>query len=147
MKTYFKSTIAIIFASTLGLTSCFDLAPGASDAEASLKDTMAQSLTTDLAETCEYDNRDTEDFLREETGIVTRMNNPAEPDNQVFIIQNPNSSMRYVACNMPDALKTDGLKVTFDAEKKRVGAEERWYAHPIKLTKIHNNSGGVASTN
>ena len=147
MKNYFKSTIAIIFASTLGLTSCFDLAPGASDAEASLKDTVAQSLTMELAASCDYDNRDTEDFLKEEVGIVTRMNNPAEPDNQVFIIQNPNTSMRYVACNMPDALKADGIKIVFDAEKKMVGPEERWYAHPIKLTMIHSNSGGVASSN
>jgi len=147
MKNYFKSTIAIIFVSTLGLTSCFDLSPGATDAEASLKETMAQSLTMELAKTCDYDDRVTEDMLKEEPGIVTRMNNPADPENAVYIIQHPDNSMRYVACNMPDALKVDGIKIVFDAEKKAVGAEERWYAHPIKLTVIHSNSNGLASNN
>ena len=150
MKNYVNSTIAIIFASSLSLTGCFDIAPGATDAEASLKQTMAQSLTMELPNTaCDYDNRETEMILKEETGIVTRMNNPAEPETPVFIIQNPNNSMRYVACNMPAGLKSDGMKVTFDAEKKRVGDEERWIAHPIKLTRIHNssNGGSFASNN
>lgn len=147
MKNYFKSTIAIIFVSSLGLTSCFDLTPGATDAEASLKETMAQSLTMDLSGSCDFDRMKTEDYLKEETGIVTRMNNPADPDNDIFLIQNPDNSMRYVACNMPDGLKVDGMKVTFDAEKKMVDGTERWYAHPIKLTKIYNNTGGLASTN
>ena len=147
MKNYFKSTIAILFVSSLGLTSCFDLSPGATDAEASLKETMAQSLTMELAETCEYDSRVTEDALKEEPGIVTRMNNPADPENAVFVIQHPDNSMRYIACNMPDALKVDGMKIVFDAEKKMVDANERWYAHPIKLTKIHSTDGGLASNN
>lgn len=148
MKNYVKSTIAILFMGSVALTGCFDLAPGASDAEASLKQTAAQSLSMELAKSCEFDSRDTEAIMKEETGIVTRMNNPAEPETSVFIINDPVSQMRYVACNMPDGLKIDGMKVTFDAEKKAVGENERWYAHPIKLTHIHSaeaNNGGVAS--
>lgn len=144
MKNYVNSTIAFIFASSLSLTGCFDVAPGATDAEASLRQTVAQSMTMELPNVpCDYDNRETEMFLKEETGIVTRMNNPAVPDEPLYVIQNPNNSMRYVACNMPDNLKSDGMKVTFDAEKKKVGDEERWIAHPIKLTKIHNNANGA----
>lgn len=147
MKNYVKSTIAILFVSSISLTSCFDLAPGASDAEASLKQTAAQSLSMELATSCEFDALKTESIMKQETGIVTRMSNPAEPENDVFLINDPVSQMRYVACNMPEGLKFDGMKVTFDAEKKEVGETEKWYAHPIKLTQIYSaevNNGGVA---
>ena len=147
MKNYVKSSIAILFFASVGITSCFDLAPGASDAEASLKQTAAQSLSMELATSCEFDDRDTEAMMNQETGIITRMNNPADPENEVFLINDPVSQMRYVACNMPDGLKIEGMKVTYDAEKKAVGENEKWYAHPIKLTHIYSaetSGNGVA---
>ncbi len=140
MKNYFKSTIAILLVSSFSFTSCLDLTSGATDAESSLKQTFAESMTMELpAMACDFDDRATTDILKEETGIVMQLNQ-VDGEDPAFVIQDPNNSMRYVACNMPDALKVEGMKVTFDAEKKQVGDNERWYAHPIKLTVIHDAS-------
>ena len=148
MKNYFKSTIAILAFSSFTFTSCLDLTPGATDAEASLRQTVAQSMSMELPQgACDFDDRKTVDRVREETGIVVRIANTSDPENPTYIIDIPNEGMRYTMCNMPDAAKRDGMKITFDAEKKEIYANERWAAHPSKLTRIYSATGGDDDTN
>jgi hypothetical protein len=143
MKNYSKSTIAIFLFSAFSFTSCLDLAPGATDAEASLNQSVHERMTTELPlVACDYDSRKTTQLLKEKTGVVMAVNDPSAPDQQLFLIQIPNEGIRYTACNMPQELKSDGMKVTFNAEEKEIYPEERWIAHPMKLTEILNTQGG-----
>jgi hypothetical protein len=140
MKNYVKSTIAMVFVSSFAFTSCLDLT--ASDADASLRQTVAQSATMDLSSIpCDFDSRKSVNTLVEQTGIVTKLQDPSRTDASLFVIQMPGEAIRYIACNMPESAKVDGMKITFDAEVKEIYPEEKWMASPLKLLKIHNMEG------
>lgn len=150
MKNYFKSTIAFSLFSMFAFTSCFDIAPGATDAEASIKQTVAQNTVIELPqEACGFDDRKTTKMLVEKTAMIVAMRNAEDPENPIFIFTIPAEGRRFVACNIPNELKIEGLQVTFDAEEKEIYAHERWMAHPMKLTKVHrmDGSGGPTAEN
>ena len=147
MKNYFKSTIAFSLFSVFAFSGCFDIAPGATDAEASLKQTVSQSISNELADApCGFDDRKTTDILKEKTAVVVALRNQANPEMPTYILEIPSEALRYVACNMPDEIKIEGVKVTFDAQEKEIYANERWMAHPIKLTRIHGMDGSGGET-
>jgi hypothetical protein len=146
MKNYLKYTIALLFVSSIAFTSCLDLTSNATDADASLKQTFSQSVNDEMRLLpCDYDNRKTTQMLIEQVGIVTQMANPANSELPLFVIQIPGEALRYTACNMPDAIKKDGLKITFDGERKEIFPEEKWIASPLKLTQIHGSNGNGSS--
>ena len=143
MKNYSKSTIAFFLFSAFTFTSCFDINPGATDAEASIKASVNDAVNVELpAQACDFDSRKTTQMLTEKTGVVMSIADPSAPDQKLFLIQIPDEGIRYVACNMPDALKSDGMKVTFNGEEKEIYSQERWAAHPMKLTRIFSMQGG-----
>lgn len=143
MKNYLRNTIALLFGCAIALTGCFDLSSNATDADASLKQTVSNSINDEIRLTaCDYDNRKTLEVMREQVGIVTQMANPASPEMPLYVIQIPGQALRFTACNMPDAIKHDGTKIVFDGERKEIFPEERWIASPMKLLVIHGNTNG-----
>ncbi|KAA9325998.1 hypothetical protein [Adhaeribacter soli] len=147
MKNYFKSTIAFSLFSVFAFSGCFDIAPGATDAQASLKQTVSQSISNELADApCGFDDRKTTGMLKERTAIVVAVRNLGDRETPTFILDMPDEGRRFVACNMPDEIKIDGVKVTFDGEIKEIYDYERWMAHPMKLTKIHKMDGSRGET-
>ena len=142
MKNYSKSTIAIFLFSAFSFTGCFDINPAATDAEASINQTVHERMTVELPlVACDYDSRKTTQLLKEKTGVIMSMKDPSGIDQQLYLIQIPNEGIRYTACNLPEELKADGMKFTFNAEEKEIFPEERWIAHPMKLTQILSSSG------
>lgn len=139
MKNYIKHTIALLFVSSFAFTSCLDLTSNATDADASIENTLQQSQGIDVPLViCDFDNRKTTEVMLERNGVVKMINSPSEPDVPMFLIQLPGEAQRFVACNMPDAIKKDGMKIIFDGEVKEINPEEKWIATPMKLIKIHD---------
>ena len=53
-----------------------------------------------------------------------------------WLIQTDNKETRYVGCNIPESLKTEGIKIIFDADLKEIYPNERWIGTPAVLKKV-----------
>jgi hypothetical protein len=53
-----------------------------------------------------------------------------------YIISLENESIRYQACNLPDELKVQDIKVLFSGLVKEIYATERRFATPFVLEEI-----------
>ncbi|MBK8346775.1 MAG: hypothetical protein IPL08_03835 [Saprospiraceae bacterium] len=53
-----------------------------------------------------------------------------------FVILSADGQSRYLACNLPESYKKEGIKVTFSLVVKEILPNERHIATPAYLTKI-----------
>ena len=139
MKNYFKSTIAGLFVSSLLFTGCLDLTSNATDADASVNKSVSQSMNTELLTMpCDFDDRNTTQRVERKVGVIMLLPGSQTDDQNggVYMISVPDEGRRFVACNMPDALKRENIKVTFSGEEKEVYEYEKWAAHPFKLSEV-----------
>jgi len=137
MKNTVLSTFAILTFSAFSLTGCFDLTSNATDAEASLKATVAEATTNELANMpCYFDDRATTEKHQNERGVIMTIPMSNEPEGVAYLIDLPGQARRFTACNMPDNLKREGLKIEFSGEVKEIHPGERWIATPYKLSSV-----------
>jgi len=54
-----------------------------------------------------------------------------------FVILSQNGESRYLACNLPETYKKEGLKVKYTLIEKEIFPNERHVATPCYLTKIN----------
>lgn len=136
MKNYTKFSIASLIFATFSFTSCLELSSGPQDAESSLRQTVSQASSIELGQLpCDFDSRKTTGYVKEEVGYI--MPGPGHSDaNPFYLIDVPARSMRYTACNMPEAVKRAGMMIRFSGEEKEIFANERWAGSPFKLTSI-----------
>ena len=59
-----------------------------------------------------------------------------ENQETVVIIPNDNASGRYIASNLPEEYKIDGLKVTFSGDVGKIPPHIRMLGTPLKLKSI-----------
>jgi hypothetical protein len=52
-----------------------------------------------------------------------------------WLIQSGSGEPRFFVCNIPEALKTEGFKLIFDAEVKEIYPNERWIGTPAVFKK------------
>ena len=137
MKNSVRNAFAILTISALTLTSCFDLTSNATDAEASLKTTLSESATVEIASMpCGFDNRATTAKHDNQQGVIAAIPMANQPEGLLYVITIPGDNQRFSACNMPESLKKDGLKIMFSGEVKEIMPEERWVATPYKLSAV-----------
>jgi hypothetical protein len=137
MKNPVIRTLVILAVSSLSLTSCFDLTSNATDAEASVKTTLSDATNNEiLAMPCGFDSRATTEKLQDQEGVIMTLPNASEPEGIMYLIAIPAQSRRFTACNMPESLKKDGMKIIFSAEVKEIRPEEKWIATPSKLSSV-----------
>lgn len=139
MKNYVKSAIASFVFASFALTGCFDVTPGATDAESSLRQTVSIEANIELPQLgCDFDARKTTAMVREKTGYIMPMtaNGSVDENSIVYLIDVPAENRRFTACNMPDALKRGGMKIMFSGEEKEIYENERWSGRPFKLTQV-----------
>ena len=137
MKNPVLSSFVILAVSALSLTSCFEMTSNATDADASVKATVSDAINTEmLAMPCGYDNRATTEKQKDQQGVIITIPNAAEPEGVSYIISIPNENRRFTACNMPESLKKDGMKIMFSGEVKEIKPEEKWLATPYKLSAV-----------
>ncbi|MBK0402283.1 hypothetical protein I5M27_04760 [Adhaeribacter sp. BT258] len=137
MKNSVLSTFAILSLSAFSLTGCFDLTANATDAEASLKETVSDATNNEiLAMPCGFDDRATVEKHQNQPGQIMALPNAAEPEGVIYLIAIPDQNRRFSACNLPQSLKKDGMKIQFSGEVKEIKPEERWLATPYKLNSV-----------
>src|SRR5688572_17159449 len=106
MKNYFKYTIALLFVSSFAFTSCLDLTSNATDAEASLRETVDQNINIELPLIpCGFDDRKTTEVLTDKEGYIKIFRNATDTEEAVYLLYINNETVRYAACNMPESIK------------------------------------------
>ncbi|MFC5269675.1 hypothetical protein [Adhaeribacter terreus] len=137
MKNSVLSTFAILTISAFSLSGCFDLTSNATDAEASLKATVSDASNNEmLALPCGFDDRVTVEKHQNQIGQIMALPNATEPDGIMYVITIPEQNRRFSACNMPQSIKKDGMKIQFSGDVKEIKPEERWLATPYKLSAL-----------
>ena len=137
MKNSVLSTFAILTISAFSLTGCFDMTANATDAEASLKATVSDATNNEmLAMPCGFDDRPTVEKHQNQLGQIMTLPSASEPEGVLYIITIPDQNRRFSACNLPQSLKKDGMKIQFSGEVKEIKPEERWLATPYKLSAV-----------
>jgi hypothetical protein len=140
MKTYSHNILAALAVSACLLTGCFemipdsdkDVAPAKSIARAGVPGPVGQQPE---AGACTYSDRKTERVVTNESGVIMRLNETT------YVISADNQTQRYTLCDLPDALKHDGMKVKFSGNVKEIYANERWMANPFELTDLSPDRG------
>jgi hypothetical protein len=109
----------------------------ATDAEASLKATVSDAANNEmLAMPCGFDDRPTVEKHQNQLGQIMTLPSASEPEGVLYIITIPDQNRRFSACNLPQSLKKDGMKIQFSGEVKEIKPEERWLATPYKLSAV-----------
>lgn len=90
----------------------------------------SQSKSVQLSSECALDDRKTVQTVKNQKGKVVLVGNT------YVLVTEGNNGTRFAACNLPDALKTDGKAILFSGEVKEIYPTERWAATPFKITAV-----------
>ena len=81
-----------------------------------------------------FPDRKTQGTLEKQKGIIKKIGQ----DYLIFLAQDENS--RYIACNLEEEFKVEGLTIIFSGMIKEIFPHERWPAIPFALQSIQKDN-------